>query len=314
MKQMIKGFQLAAVAMLLTCFFSSDISAQTNVSVPAYKDGFNPPVVNSGVQAMPGQQFVIRASGVVNLQDFAGGGLLSILNNPAGLLVADTTGWSLSTNGAFTMLTTGSPNPSPNQVTASGGCAPCSSDPVPMASGPAGALLFGQFVPGQPTLNNAVQVISTGNGSGPFVAILTANFTGPVGFQVNEWYAFNNSGAFEVEISPFVTIDIKPEEVPNSINPRNNGVIPVAILTNAAFNAANVDPASVRFGATGTEAAAVHSAMEDVDGDGDVDMILHFRTQQTGIACGATMASLTGRTIGGQAFQGSDSVVTRGCR
>jgi hypothetical protein len=314
MKQMIKSFHLVAIVMLLTCFFSSAASAQTNVSVPANNAGYNPPVVNTGIQAMPGQQFVVKVSGIVNLQDYDAGGPSSILNNAAGLLLADTTGWLLSTNGTFTLLTSGSPNPSANQVAAAGGCAPCGGDPVPLAGGPAGALLFGQFVPGQSTMNNAVQVVSTGSGSGPFVAVVTTNFSGPIGFQVNEWYAYNNSGAFDVEISPFSIIDIKPEGVPNSINPRSNGVIPVAILTHAAFNASSVDPSTVRFGATGTEAAAVHSAIEDVDGDGDMDMILHFRTRHTGIACGATMASLTGRTFGGQAIQGSDSVVTPGCK
>ncbi|HJQ69547.1 MAG TPA: hypothetical protein VKA70_11270 [Blastocatellia bacterium] len=313
MRQTIKGFQLAAIAMLLTCVFSADISAQTNLSVPANNFGFNPPTVNSGVQAMPGQQFVVRVSGIVDLQTF-GEGSLHIMNNAAGLLVADTTGWSLGTNGQFPLLLAGSPNPSPNQVAASGGCAPCGSDPVPLGSAAAGALLFGKFVPGQSTLSQAVQVVSTGSGSGPLVAIITTNFSGPIGFQVNEWYAYNNSGSFEVEISPFSLIDIKPEGVPNSINPRSNGVIPVAILTHAEFAASSVDPATVRFGATGTEAAAVHSALEDVDGDGDIDMILHFRTQQTHIACGATIAYLTGRTFGGQAIQGSDSVATPGCR
>ena len=314
MKRMIKALQLAAIVMLVTCAFSGEVFAQTNVSVPANNSGYNPPAVNSGVQAMPGQQFIVRVRGVVNLQDYDAGGPLSIMTNAAGLLVADTSGWSFATNGTFSLLTVGSPNPSAQQVAASGGCAPCGSDPVPMASGAAGALLFGQFVPGQPTLNNAVQVVSTGAGQGPFVAIVTTNFTGPIGFQVNEWYAYNNSGAFEVEVSAFSLIDIKPEGVPNSINPRSNGVIPVAILTHAEFAASSVDPSTVRFGATGTEAPAVHSALEDVDGDGDVDMILHFRTQDTNIQCGATMATLTGRTFGGQMIQGSDSVVTRGCR
>jgi hypothetical protein len=54
--------------------------------------------------------------------------------------------------------------------------------------------------------------------------------------------------------------------------------------------------------------------MEDVDGDGDNDMILHFNTQYTGIVCGNTSASLTGSTFGGQAFRGSDSIRTVGCR
>jgi uncharacterized repeat protein (TIGR01451 family) len=110
-----------------------------------------------------------------------------------------------------------------------------------------------------------------------------------------------------------IEIDIKPGGFPNSINPKSQGVIPVAILSNNGFAAANVNPASVRFGAIGTEAAAVKSAMEDVDGDGDLDMVLHFRTQDTGIVCGSTKASITGKTLGGREIKGTDSVRTVGC-
>jgi hypothetical protein len=88
-----------------------------------------------------------------------------------------------------------------------------------------------------------------------------------------------------------VTIDIKPGSFPNSINPKSKGKIPVAILTTDAFDATTVDPTTVLFGATGTEAAPVQSALEDVDGDSDTDMTLHFNVQNTGIACGDTSAS-----------------------
>jgi hypothetical protein len=54
-------------------------------------------------------------------------------------------------------------------------------------------------------------------------------------------------------------------------------VIPVAILTTETFNASTVNPTTIHFGATGTEAAPVQSDLEDVDGDGDID-ILHFKT------------------------------------
>jgi len=111
-----------------------------------------------------------------------------------------------------------------------------------------------------------------------------------------------------------VAIDIKPGSFPNSINPRSRGKIPVAILTTGTFAATTVDTTTVRFGATGTEAAPVHSALEDIDGDGDTDMILHFNTQDTGIKCGDTSASLTGQTFSGQAIKGSDSIQTVGCR
>jgi TolB protein len=111
-----------------------------------------------------------------------------------------------------------------------------------------------------------------------------------------------------------VEIDIKPGSDPNSINPRSRGVIPVAIPTTDTFDATTVDETTVLFGATGTEAAPVHFAFEDVDGDGDTDMILHFNTQDTGIVCGDTSASLTGETFGGPAIQGTDSIRTVGCK
>lgn len=91
-------------------------------------------------------------------------------------------------------------------------------------------------------------------------------------------------------------------------------MIPVAILTTGSFDATTVDPATVLFGRTGTEAASVHFAFEDVDGDGDIDMVLHFNTQATGIQCGDTSASLTAETFSGQEIQGSDSIKTVGCK
>src|SRR3989338_789881 len=109
-----------------------------------------------------------------------------------------------------------------------------------------------------------------------------------------------------------VDIDIKPGSFPNSINPRSKGVIPVAILTTGSFDATTINPATVLFGPTGTEAPPVHSALEDVDLDGDIDMILSLNTQSTGIACGNTFASLTGETFSGQAITGSDSINTVG--
>ena len=99
-------------------------------------------------------------------------------------------------------------------------------------------------------------------------------------------------------------IDIKPGSDPNSININSNGVIPVAILTTECFDAADVDPETVRFGPA--EASPVHYALEDVDGDGD--MILHFKTQETSIVLGDAEASLTGETYNGQKIVGTDSV------
>ena len=109
-----------------------------------------------------------------------------------------------------------------------------------------------------------------------------------------------------------VAIDIKPGSFPNSINPKSRGVIPVAILTTDSFDATTVDSTTVLFGPTGTEAPPVHAAIEDVDLDGDTDLILHFNTQATGIQCGDTSASLSAETFSGQMIEGSDSIKTAG--
>ena len=123
-----------------------------------------------------------------------------------------------------------------------------------------------------------------------------------------------------------VQIDIKPGGHPNSIDlsePRD--LIPVAILTTSVVdgdsvdfdpfdNTDPVDPATL---ALGPSAVTIFHAMghaEDVDKDGDLDMVLHFQIQNTGIACGDTEATLTGETFGGQAIAGTDSIKTVGCK
>jgi len=107
-----------------------------------------------------------------------------------------------------------------------------------------------------------------------------------------------------------IAIDIKPD----SINPRSRGKIRVAILTTGSFDAATVDATRVRFGPTGSEAAIVRSALQDVDGDGDVDLSLQFNTQATGINCGTTSGSVTGQTTDGTPIQGTASIKVVGCK
>lgn len=94
----------------------------------------------------------------------------------------------------------------------------------------------------------------------------------------------------------------------------SRGVIPVALLTTPAFSAAAAQLSTLRFGAHGTEASPVHNQLDDVDGDGDQDLLLHFRTEQTKIGCGATTALLTGKAVDGRTLRGADAITTVGCR
>jgi len=80
-------------------------------------------------------------------------------------------------------------------------------------------------------------------------------------------------------ISPdTITIDIKPGSDPNSINLRSKGVVPVALLSTAEFDATTIleSGGDVYFAG----AIAIRLNIEDVDGDGIDDVICHFRTQE----------------------------------
>lgn len=113
-----------------------------------------------------------------------------------------------------------------------------------------------------------------------------------------------------------VEIDIKPGSDTNPIELAHSTVIPVAILSSDAFDALNVDSASVCFGSDPpnrsrsdcTESHERDHSDEDVDGDGYLDLVLHFDNYQTGISLGDTEACLTGTTLDGTAFGGCDAI------
>ncbi len=68
------------------------------------------------------------------------------------------------------------------------------------------------------------------------------------------------------------------------------------------------------FALYGALASHEQGHIEDVDDDGDLDIVMHFRTQETGIECGDTDAVLTGETYDGQKFVGSDYIIPIGCK
>jgi hypothetical protein len=113
-------------------------------------------------------------------------------------------------------------------------------------------------------------------------------------------------------------IDIKPGSFPNSINCNNeNEVVTVAILTTPVFDATTVDHTTVVFGPNRATETHVKDGVptrheEDVDGDGDTDLVLHFKLSETGIQCGDTLARLRAMTFDGQEIVGKNSIRTVG--
>jgi alkaline phosphatase len=136
--------------------------------------------------------------------------------------------------------------------------------------------------------NSLVPIYAKGPGAGLFCtyAVNTDPVYGPY---------LDNIDVFKVmvEASAYATIDIKPGCGPNSINLNSRGVVPVAILTTEDFDASTVNPVSVVFAG----AMPLRWSVEDVDGDGDLDMLFLFKTRELQLTSASTEAYLTGETI-----------------
>ncbi len=119
-------------------------------------------------------------------------------------------------------------------------------------------------------------------------------------------------GALIVEpVTIEVTIDIKPGSASNPINLKSQGSIPVAILSTPDFDASSmVDKTSLTFGRTGDEQSLVSCAKrgEDVNRDGLLDLVCHFKTRSTAFQVDDIEGILKGRTLDGIPIEGRDVV------
>ena len=124
--------------------------------------------------------------------------------------------------------------------------------------------------------------------------------TDPGGYTQGDPYQFVIVGSEFVDVD----VDIKPGSDPNSINLKSKGLVPVAILTTEDFDATTVDPITVLFAG----ANPLRWATEDIDLDGDMDLVFFFRTQELNLDENSTEAMLEGETFSGLVFYGIDTV------
>ncbi len=150
----------------------------------------------------------------------------------------------------------------------------------------------------------------------------------------------NQSFSFPVKVEykkRTVAIDIRPESPRNVVNLTSKGRLPVAIFSTRDFNATRVRPETVRFGPGRARPLPEGDddqdddrddreererrrrkigKIEDINGDGLPDLLLHFRIQEIGLTCADKQATLTGFTLRRELITGTDSVLPSGpgCR
>jgi len=117
---------------------------------------------------------------------------------------------------------------------------------------------------------------------------------------------------------PTIRIDVVPGDATNTIL-LSDSAVKVAILSGNNFDALQaVDLATLRFGRTGTEATPVKNKKGvvvtqsvDVNGDGLLDLVVSFTTNNTGLTTLDTNAILKGALRDELAFSVSQSVVVK---
>lgn len=150
--------------------------------------------------------------------------------------------------------------------------------------------------------------------------------------QVTQWehVTFSTAGISEIPPTKIeVEIDIKPQSCPNPFNPRNKGVVPVAVLGSSSFDVSDIDPSTVELEGV----PALRSIIEDVASpvvnpqddcecttegpDGFADLTLKFDAQAIAAALGPVnngdelVLTLTGELFDGTDIEGTDCVVIR---
>ncbi|HLF74710.1 MAG TPA: hypothetical protein VI524_10210 [Anaerolineales bacterium] len=118
-----------------------------------------------------------------------------------------------------------------------------------------------------------------------------------------------------------VSTDIKPPEYPNKINLSARGLLPVAVLTTQDFDASRFTPEMAHLSDASTAmtmgcvgAAATRWKLDDVNGNGQLDLVFFFRIQDLNLTTSSTAATLMAHGPYGSSvihILGTDSVLVK---
>ena len=119
-------------------------------------------------------------------------------------------------------------------------------------------------------------------------------------------------GAVEVQ-AVTVQIDVKPGSATNPVSLKAGGTLPVAVLSTADFDARTIVVSSLRLNGQPVaprpkaQGGGYMASYEDVNGDGRLDLVVHFTVKQV-VSSTTTSLTLAGTSTAVGAISGSDVV------
>ncbi|MEK7151441.1 MAG: hypothetical protein AAB784_01855, partial [Patescibacteria group bacterium] len=125
--------------------------------------------------------------------------------------------------------------------------------------------------------------------------------------------SFSDFAIFEKK-QILASVDIKPGTYPNTINLGSKGAVSVAVFSTTDFDATTIDPRTVTLANASIKRKSNGAAMysfEDVNGDGLLDLVVHFDKKDLQLSETDTVANLVGYMFDGTEVIGSDSIVVK---
>ena len=129
-------------------------------------------------------------------------------------------------------------------------------------------------------------------------------------FALGDPGALPEQGDYERVLEVLVPLQVVVD-VQGRVCDKGNGVVPVALLSTDTFDATTVDHTTVSLGDafethTDKQSGVAIRHEEDVDGDGDTDLVFHFRFEETGLPCDPDNTPFNGWTFDGQPITTED--------
>jgi hypothetical protein len=177
----------------------------------------------------------------------------------------------------------------------------------------------------QPIVLGEIATDETGDGD----VTLTVPATVPDGDHLVEVTGTSPDGVTQAGFAPIaiqrtafvepVSLDIRPGDPTAAVvNLKSNGVLPMAVLSTGTFDAHRIDPTSACFGPSADPRGSGNCTekhgrghLEDVNGDGRVDLVLHFDVRSSGLTPSDTTACVDAKTVEGATVRGCDTIVVR---
>jgi hypothetical protein len=206
--------------------------------------------------------------------------------------------------------------------------------PPSVDAGPDGTIISGQFFTVNATftdpgiLDTYTATIDFGTGLGPHPATVnqwagSGTVTGSSQYFAPQLYTITvcvtdkdgglGCDSLNLQVNPLsVAIDIKPGSDPNCFNNDDHGVIPVAILGSATFDATQIDPNTVLLEGLVVRAVGrkgnLQAHVEDTNSDGFADLVVQIGDEDGVFSEGQGTATVTGNLYDGTFIQGVDAI------